>query len=61
MNIKKWIQINDKYSANKYVTFLGKFWYTFHIFNLKWITYDFFSLNLNIFNFHKMETTFKTT
>jgi hypothetical protein len=25
MNIKKWIQINDKYSANRYVTFLGKF------------------------------------
>ena len=25
MNIKKWIQINDKYNANRQVTFLEKF------------------------------------
>jgi len=29
--------------------------------NLKWIAYKFFSLNLNIFNFHKMKSHFETT
>ena len=29
--------------------------------NLKWITYKFFSLNLNILNFHKIKSHFETT
>ena len=30
MNMKNLIWINDKYSANRYVTLLENFWYSFH-------------------------------